>query len=170
MAKGIGGGFKLDSSVNVLTNVSPYLRNIAGGSDVERIDETVLQPDVPAPVKTEVAGFRTFNYTLTVLWSSASFLFFQAIEGMEGLDYEHGPQGFSTGDQKIYGLCNCLSVGMPSQSTTGTTEFTVELNVTSSAPTETPAPRVRRSRRGRRPRRLRSHHEGHCVSAAAWRD
>ena len=131
MAKGIGGGFKIDSSTNVLTNVSPYLRNIAGGSDVERIDETVLQPDVAAPVKTEVAGFRTFNYTLTVLYSPASFTFFQAIEGLEGLDYEHGPIGFTVGDQKIFGLCNCLSVGAPSQGTSGTSEFTVELNVTS---------------------------------------
>lgn len=131
MAKGIGAGFKIDSSVNVLTNVSGYLRNISGDSDVERIDETVLQPDVAAPIKTEVAGFRTFGYTLTVLWSAASFTFFQAIEGLEGLDYEHGPVGFTAGDQKLSGLCNCLSVGPPSAGTSGTQEFSVELNVTS---------------------------------------
>lgn len=130
MAKGIGAGFKIDSSVNVLTNVSTYLRGISGSSDVNRIDETTLQPDVAAPIKTEVAGFRTFGYSLTVLWTAASFTFFQAIEGLEGLDYEHAPAGFTAGDQKIYGLCNCLSVSPPSASPDGTQEFTVELNVT----------------------------------------
>ena len=131
MAKGIGAGFKIDSSVNVLTNVSGYLRGISGSSDIERIDETVLQPDVAVPLKTEVSGFQTRGYTLTVLWSAASFSFFSAIEGLEGLDYEHAPVGFTVGDQKISGLCNCLSVSPPSASTTGTQEFTVELSVTS---------------------------------------
>ena len=131
MAKGIGAGFKLDSSVNVLTNISGYLRNLSGNSDVERIDETVLQPDVAAPIKTEVPGFQTRGYSLTVLWSAASFSFFSAIEGLEGLDYEHAPVGFTAGDQKISGLCNCLSVSPPSAGTSGTQEFTVELGVTS---------------------------------------
>lgn len=131
MAKGIGAGFKLDSSTNVLTNVSGYLRGISGGSDVARIDETVLQPDVASPVKTEIAGIRSFSYSLTVLWSAAAFTFFQAIEGSEGLDYEHAPAGFAAGKQKISGLCNCISVSPPSASPDGTQEFTVELNVTS---------------------------------------
>ena len=133
MAKGIGAGFKIDSAVNVLTNVSSYLRNISGTSDVERNDETTLQPDVANPIKVEVSGFRTFGYTLTVLYSAAAFAFFQAIEGLEGLDYEHAPLGFTVGDQKISGLCNCLSVSPPSAGVTGSQEFTVELNVTSRA-------------------------------------
>lgn len=130
-SKGIGAGFKIDSSVNVLTDVSSNLRNIAGGSDVTRIDATTLQPDVAAPIKTEISGFRTFNITLTVLYSKAAFLFFQAIEGLEGLDYELAPDGFTAGDQKIFGLCNCLSVSLPSASPDNVQEFTVELNVTS---------------------------------------
>lgn len=129
--KGIGAGFKIDSAVNVLTNVSPYLRGISPSGDVERNDETTLQPDVANPVKTEVSGFRTFGYTLTVLWSAASFTFFKAIEGLEGLDYEHAPQGFTVGDQKIYGVCNCLVVSPPSAGVTGSQEFTVELSATS---------------------------------------
>lgn len=130
MAKGIGAGFRVDSSTNVLTNVSPWIRSISGSSDPTRIDETTLQPDVAAPTKTEIAGFRTFSYSLTVLWSAASFSFFQAIEGLEGLDYEHAPQGFTSGRQRIYGLCNCLSVSPPSASPEGTQEFTVEFNMT----------------------------------------
>lgn len=133
MAKGIGAGFKIDSSGNVLTNVSPWLRNISPSGDVERNDETTLQPDVANPIKTETSGFRTRSMTLTVLWSAAAFLFFSAIEGLEGLDYEYGPQGFTVGDQKISGLCNCLNVTAPSAGVTGSLEFTVELSMTSQA-------------------------------------
>jgi hypothetical protein len=130
-SKGIGAGFKIDSSVDVLTDVSSYLRGISGGSDVNRIDATVLQPDVAAPIKTEVAGFRTFSITLTVLYSKAAFTFFQAIEGLEGQNYEYGPDGFTAGDQKILGLCNVLSVGLPSATPDNVQEFSVELNLTS---------------------------------------
>lgn len=133
MAKGIGAGFKIDSSGNVLTNVSSYIRQISPAGDVERNDETTLQPDVASPIKVETSGFRTRGYTLTVLWSPAAFSFFAAIEGLEGLDYEYGPQGFTAGDQKISGLCNCLNVTDPSAGVTGSLEFTVELNVTSRA-------------------------------------
>lgn len=130
MAKGIGAGLKIDSSGDVLTDVSGYLRGIAGGSDVSRLDGTVLQPDVAAPTKTEESGFRTFNLTLTVKYSAASFTFFAAIEGLEGLSYEYGPNGLAVGKQKISGLANCLSVGMPSATTDNLIEFTVELNCT----------------------------------------
>lgn len=128
---GIGAGFKIDSSVNVLTDVSNYLRGISGGSDVNRIDATTLQPDVAAPVKTEVAGFRTFSISLTVLYSKAAYTFFQSIEGLQGQDYEMAPDGFTTGDQKIYGLANVLSVGLPSPTPDNVQEFTVELSATS---------------------------------------
>jgi hypothetical protein len=129
--KGVGTGFKIDNASAVLTDVSTYLRGIAGGSDVARIDATTFQPDVAAPIKTEVAGFRTFNLTLTVLYSAAAFTFFAAIEGLEGLNYQIGPAGFTAGDQKIFGLCNCLSVSTPNMTVDGVDEFTVELNLTS---------------------------------------
>lgn len=132
-SKGIGAGFKIDSSVNVLTDVSGYIRGITGGSDVARLDVTTLQPDVAAPVKAEIAGFRTFNLTLRVLYTPAAFTFFSAIEGLEGLDYQIGPDGFTAGDQKIYGLANCLSVSNPDIAVDGVQEFTVELSATSRA-------------------------------------
>lgn len=129
-SKGIGAGFKIDNASNVLTDVSSYLRGISGGSDVSRLDATTLQPDVAAPTKTEISGFRTFSLSLTVLYTAAAFTFFTGIEGMEGLDYQLGPDGFTAGDQKIYGLANCLSVSMPSPTTDNVQEFTVELNLT----------------------------------------
>jgi hypothetical protein len=132
-SKGIGAGLKLDNSSAVLTNISGYLRGISGGSDVNRLDVTVLQPDVAAPVKSEISGFRTFSMTLTVLYTAAAFTFFSAIEGLEGLHYEFGPDGFTAGDQKVSGLCNCLSVSLPSPTTDNVQEFTVELSITSRA-------------------------------------
>src|SRR5262245_20991201 len=129
--KGIGTGFKIDSNLAVLTDVSTYLRNIQGGSDVARLDQTTFQPDVAAPIKTETSGFRTFNLTITALYTPAAFTFFTLIEGIEGLNYQLGPQGFTVGDQKIFGLCNCLSVSTPNCAVDGIDEFTVELNLTS---------------------------------------
>lgn len=130
-SKGIGAGFKIDSSVAVLTDVSSWIRGVGGGTDVARLDATTFQPDVANPVKTEVAGFRTFNITLSLLYSAAAFTFFTAIEGLTGLNYNLGPDGFTVGDQKIYGLANCLSVSFPNPTTDNVQEFTVELNVTS---------------------------------------
>lgn len=130
-SKGIGAGFKIDNASNVLTDVSSYLRAVNWSASPERLDATVLQPDVASPVKTEINGVTTRGCTLTVLYSAASYTFFTGIEGTQGLDYQHGPDGFSTGDQKIYGTCNCLSVSEPAANTSNIQEFTVELNVTS---------------------------------------
>ena len=132
-SKGIGAGLKLDSSSNVLTDVSSYLRGITGGTDPSRLDATTFQPDVASPTKTEIAGFTTRSMSLTVLYSAAAFTFFSAIEGLEGLDYEFGPDGFTAGDQKISGTCNCLSVSLPGPTTDNVQEFTVELNVVTRA-------------------------------------
>ena len=130
-SKGIGAGFKIDNASNVLTDVSGYLRGVSGGTEPSRLDATVLQPDVASPTKTEIAGFTTRNITLTVLYAAAAFTLFSAIEGLEGLDYQYGPDGFTAGDQKISGLCNCLSVALPTATTDNVQEFSVELNVTS---------------------------------------
>lgn len=130
-SKGIGAGLKIDSSSNVLTDVSSWLRGITGNTDPSRLDATVFQPDVANPTKSEVGGFTTRNMSLTVLYSAAAFTFFHAIEGSEGLDYEMGPDGFTAGDQKIYGVCNVLSVSLPSPTTDNVQEFTVEISRTS---------------------------------------
>jgi hypothetical protein len=135
--KGIGASFKIDGSASptILTDVSGYLDNIQGTSDVERLDTTVFQPDVAAPLKTEIAGGRTRGFSLTGKWTAAAEAFFAALEGAEGLNYEYGPEGTTTGKAKITGLCNCLSYSGPQSSVSGITTFTVELNVTSRSQT-----------------------------------
>lgn len=130
-SKGVGAGFKIDNASNVVTDVSSYLRSVTWNVAPERLDATILQPDVAAPVKTEISGFTTRGITLTCLYSAAAYTFFTGIEGSEGLDYQYGPNGFTTGDQKISGLCNCLSVSEPAANTSNVLEFTVELSVTS---------------------------------------
>lgn len=133
MAKGIGAGFKIDNASAVLTNVSGYLRGVNGASDVNRLDGTVLQPDVAAPIKTEESGFRTRSYTLNVKYSAAAFVLFAAIEGLTDLHYEFAPLGFTAGNPKISGLCNVLSVAPPSATTDNLLEFQVQINATSQA-------------------------------------
>jgi hypothetical protein len=131
--KGIGASFKLDSgtSPTTLTDVSTYLDNIQGTSNPERLDGTTFQPDVASPIKVEIRGFDTKGFSLTGKWTAASESFFSAVEGFEGLNYEYGPQGTTSGDTKITGLCNCLSYSGPQSSVAGITTFTVELAVTS---------------------------------------
>src|SRR5262245_30239573 len=119
--RGIGASFKIDngSSPSTLTDVSTYLDNIQGTSDVERLDTTTFQPNVANPLKTEIAGGRTRGFTLTGKWVPAAETFFSAIEGAENLLYEYGPEGTATGDVKITGLCTCLSYSGPQSSVSG---------------------------------------------------
>jgi hypothetical protein len=130
-SKGIGAGLKIDSAVAVLTDVSSWLRGVNGGNDPARLDDTTFQPDVAAPIKSELRGFASLSLSLTVLYSAAAFTFFAAIEGLTGLNYQFGPNGFTAGDQKISGLCNVLSVSLPSPTTDNVQEFTVTIVRTS---------------------------------------
>ena len=129
--KGIGTSFKLENSVGVLTDVSTMLDGVDGSSDPDRLDATTFQPNVAAPVKVEIPGFRTRGFSLSGKWTPAAEAFFSAIEGLENLDYEYGPEGSDPGDTKIYGVCTCLSYTGPQSTVDGITTFSVELNVVS---------------------------------------
>jgi len=131
--RGIGASLKLDTSTSpsTLTDVSGYLNNIACGSEVDRLPTTVFQPDVANPLKTFISGGRDRTMTLTGRWTAAAEAFFSSIEGAEGLRYEYGPEGTTTGKTKIYGDCNCLNYSGPQSDVDGITPFTVELSVTS---------------------------------------
>jgi len=128
--KGIGASFKIDSSLGVLTDVSTYLDGISGSSQPDELDGTTFQPNVAAPVKNIIAGLRTRGYSLTGKHSAAALTFFAAIEGLNDLHYEYGPEGTTVGLPKISGLCNCLSAAPPSASIAGIITFGVELRVT----------------------------------------
>lgn len=128
--RSISAGFKLDSYVDVLTDVSAWIRNIAPSQNVTRVQYGTLQPDVASPVTPEISGTQTRGYNLTVLYTAASLAFFKNIENLTDLDYAHGPDGFTTGDLKISGKCNCLTVGVPAASgnSDSVQEFPVELS------------------------------------------
>jgi len=131
--KGVGASFKISDTASPtnLTDVSAYCNKINATSDVARLDATTFQPNVAAPLKTEVAGFRTRGITLTVVHTQAAYTFFSGIEGSEGLDFEYGPEGTAVGETKITGKCNVLSVPMPQADVQGLETFDVQLNVTS---------------------------------------
>lgn len=128
--KGIGASFKIDSSVGVLTDVSTYLDAINASSQPDELDGTTFQPNVAAPIKAILAGLRTRGYSLTGKYTSASLVFFAAIEGLTDLHYEYGPEGTTSGKPKISGLCNCLSAAPPSAGIAGVITFNVELRAT----------------------------------------
>jgi hypothetical protein len=125
--KGTGTSFKLDNSVGTLTDISTYLDGVDGSSDADELDGTTFQPNVAAPIKDILAGFRTRGFSLSGKWSAAAETFFAAIEGLNGLDYEYGPDGTTAGKPKISGLCNCLSYTGPQSSVDGITTFAAEL-------------------------------------------
>lgn len=136
--RGIGASFKLSDigspglgSPLDLNDVSSYLDNIQGNSNPDRLDGTTFQPNVASPLKVEIRGFDTKGFTLTGKWTAAAETFFASIEGAEGLAYEYGPEGTTSGKARITGFCNCLSYSGPQSSVTGITTFTVELSVTS---------------------------------------
>lgn len=135
--RGIGASFKIENgaSPSVMTDVSTYLDKIDGTSDPDRLDATTFQPNVASPLKSEIAGFRTRGFSLTGKWTAAAETFFAALEGAEGVNYEYGPEGTTTGKQKIYGTCNVLSYTGPQSSVDGVTTFAVEISVTSRAVT-----------------------------------
>jgi hypothetical protein len=128
--KGIGASFKIDSSVGVLTDVSTYLDGINASSSADEIDGTTFQPNVAAPIKTILGGARTRGYSLTGKYSPAALVFFAAIEGLNDLHYEYGPEGTTAGKPKISGLCNCLSAAPPAASIDGVLTFSVEVRAT----------------------------------------
>lgn len=130
--RGIKARFKLDdgASPTTLTDISTYLDNITGGSAGETEDGTTFQPDVAVPVKVNIPTFSAKTYALTGKWTAAAETFFSAIEGAQGLYFEHGPTGSVAGMTKIYGFCNCKDYSGPVQSVTGVITFTCNLEVT----------------------------------------
>lgn len=130
--RGIGASLQIGSasSPSDLVDVSGYLNNIATGSDVDRLPTTVFQPDVANPLKTFISGGRDRTMTLTGRWTAAAETFFSSIEGAEGLSYEYGPEGTTTGKVKISGTLNCLNYSGPQSDVDGITPFTVELSIT----------------------------------------
>ena len=130
--RGIGASFQIGkaSSPSDLQDVSSYLNKIDKSSDVDRLDATTFQPNVAAPLKVEIAGFRTRGFTLSGVWTKAADDFFASIEGAEGLDYQYGPEGTTSGKQKLTGTVNCLNYSGAQSEVSGITSFTVDLSIT----------------------------------------
>lgn len=124
--------FKLDNGTTspiTLTDISTYLDQVQGSSNTDELDGTTFQPDVTTPVKDIIPGFSTKGYALQGKWTAAAETFFSAIEGLQGLNFEYGPDGSAAGKTKISGTCSCFSYSGPQSSVGGITTFTVELRV-----------------------------------------
>lgn len=134
MPRGIGTRLRLgDTTVSptVWYDVSTYLDKVDGQSSPERLDDTNFQPGVAAPLKIEVAGFRTRGFSLGGKWRAAGEIVFTGLEGKEGLLYEYGPVGSTVGSTKVTGTCNFLSYTGPQSSVSGVITMAGEIGVTS---------------------------------------
>jgi hypothetical protein len=132
--RGVGASFKLADnagSPQTLTDISTWLNNIEGSSSMSDYDGTTFQPGVATPIKASVPGFADKGYTLAGIWSKAVEDFFSPIEGVQGLAYEYGPDGTTSGKVKISGLCNVMSYSGPKAPVDGLITFDVSLKVTS---------------------------------------
>jgi hypothetical protein len=123
--------FALDSSIDVLTNISTYLDGVQLGDSTEELDGTTFQPGVAEPVKDVVGGFSEKSITLSSKWTPTSGTFFYSIRRLTGLDYQYGPLGNTAGMPKIYGLCNHISNSGPDASVGSIIPMTVNLKATS---------------------------------------
>lgn len=129
VVKGAGASLKIANSVGTLTDVSTWLDGIDGSSDADELDGTTFQPNVASPTKVIIAGFRTRGFSLSGKWNATAEIFFSAIEGLNDLAYEYGPDGTTTGKTKISGTLNCLSYSGPQSSVDGITTFSSETRV-----------------------------------------
>jgi hypothetical protein len=128
--RGIQTRFKLDNAAGTLTDVSTYLDSVQGSSDTDFLDGTNFQPDAVNPLKNEIPGFSADSYSLTGKWSEPAHTFWNAVKGLQNLEYEYRPDDPHT-DISIRGTCSCGSYSGPQASVDGIITYSVELKVQS---------------------------------------
>jgi len=127
---GRGTSFVLDDSVGgTPTDISTFLNSLNFDNSQEELDGTNFQPGVSDPTKNYIPGFSDRSGDSGGNWSSNAEVFFTAVNGLVGLNYEYGPDGTDPGKPKIYGLCNVSSYSGP-KSSMGMTVFSVKFRIT----------------------------------------
>lgn len=128
---GVGASLKVDSASNVLTEIATYLTDITGDVSTDELDGTTFQPGATTPTKYIVFGATERSMTVTGMWTPDSETFFAAIDGLQGLDYEYGPRGTTSGYTKISGTLNAGNYSGPQQTVSGLITFTMTFKVNS---------------------------------------
>lgn len=128
---GIGASLKVDSAVNVLTEIATYLTDISGDVSTDELDGTTFQPGATSPTKYIVLGATERTMSISGMWTAAAETFFSAIDGLTSLDYEYGPLGTTAGYPKITGTLNAGGWSGPQQTVNGLITFTMTFKVNS---------------------------------------
>lgn len=128
---GVGASLKVDSAVNVLTEIATYLTDISGDVTTDELDGTTFQPGATTPTKFIVFGATERTMSITGMWVPAAETFFSAIDGLQDLDYEYGPEGTAGGKTKISGKLNAGGWSGPQQTVNGLITFTMTFKITS---------------------------------------
>lgn len=124
---GIRSFINLDDGSGTMRDISHYLDGVTPSSQTDELDGTTFQPGVANPTKEIIAGFHTRALSLSAKWTPEAELFFSAIEGKTGLNYQYGPLGNEEGMVGIYGTCNVLSWTGPVSTVAGVITGTAEL-------------------------------------------
>jgi len=128
---GKGTSFWLDDAPGgTLTDVSTFMNSAAGGNNQGELDGTNFQPGVAKPLKNFIPDFEDRSFDFGGNWSSDAEVFWSAVNGEVGLNYEYGPNGTDPGETKITGLLNVMGYTGP-QSNMGMTTWSAKGRVTS---------------------------------------
>jgi len=127
---GVGTYFALDDDVGgTLTDISTFLNSVQGANDQDELDGTNFQPGVADPVKNFIPGFSSRSFNIGGNWSEDAEVFFSAVNGKSGLNYQYGPRGTDTGRVKLSGTCSLLGYTGPQSSVSGITTFSARVRV-----------------------------------------
>jgi len=105
---GMNQVFKIDSSVDVLTDQSDYLVSAEIPLDADEAEAAGSGAWKHFKVG-QKGGDINLEYTLST-GSAEAYKFYCAIWGMEALDFEYYPMGSTSTYPKISGTCICLGV------------------------------------------------------------
>ena len=125
---------KLDSAVDVLTDISAYLDAEVGWSPEAETKRYTYTP-MSTGIEVEIGGARKIKVNLMALDEVAAATFFEAIRGKSNLDYEIHPDGTGSTKRKVTGTCTCVHVGTFGVFKDGIGKVPVELSI-QTGPTE----------------------------------
>lgn len=135
--RGVGAYFALGDAGSPATviDISEFLTNIEPSGSIGEYDGTTFQPGVATPLKKTIPGFADKGFTLAGLNDAGGVidLHLSAIEGMQNIAYEYGPQGHAAGQPKISGTCNVMAYSGPKAPVDGLEPFDLSLKVVTQA-------------------------------------
>ena len=117
--------FKIDNSVDSLTDISAYCNNVDFPREVDTPETTTFGNDD----RTYIAGLRTATMSVSGFWDSVVDGVLAGVVGTGELSFEYGPQDATASNVKYTGECILTSYGQGSP-VDGVATFTADFQIT----------------------------------------